>query len=92
MTHEFMKPETQNQNAPPASLHPVVGRIVKFKCVACGLKGEVEDPKPMESVICPDCNARYLHHPDGKWFCVVRPVFAPNGPDQGRRASDSKTL
>jgi hypothetical protein len=56
----------------------LVGRDVPFKCEACGLEGHVTDPKPVESVSCPDCNARYLHYPDGKWTCVVRPIFAPN--------------
>lgn len=51
-------------------------RRVRFKCEACGLRGHVENPKPMESISC-ECGARYLHWPDGKWKCVVRPVFAP---------------
>lgn len=49
---------------------------VPFKCEACGLKGSVENPGPMESITCPDCGARYLHYPAGHWRCVVRPVFA----------------
>lgn len=52
---------------------------VPFKCEACGLEGHVENPKRMEAVSCPDCNALYLHYPTGKWKCVVRPVNAKIG-------------
>ena len=66
-----------------------------FECEACGLTGEVENPKHMESVSCPECNARYLYWPEGQklgerspWKCVVRPYFAhpPNARDEARRA------
>ena len=53
-------------------------RCVPFKCEACEMEGSVKDPALMESVSCPICGARYLHWPDGKWKCVVRPIFAPN--------------
>lgn len=59
--------------------------IVDFQCEACGLLGEVADPHHMESVSCPNCNARYLYWPEGKerhgessaWKCVVRPYLEP---------------
>ena len=64
-----------------------------FECEACGLTGEVDRPRIMESVSCPECNARYLYWPEGKlhgektpWKCVVRPYFAhpPNAKLTGR--------
>ena len=53
-----------------------VKRVVKFKCEVCGWKGEEEDPRPMQPVMCPECDAYYFHFPDGQWKCVVRPYFA----------------
>lgn len=64
-----------------SELAPAPGSVA-FVCEACGLQGEVDNPKHMESVSCPECNARYLYWPDGlthgeksPWKCVVRPVF-----------------
>ena len=71
---------------------------VEFECEACGLTGEVEDPKHMESISCPNCNARYLYFPEGQrlgakspWQCVVRPYFAdtPNTELTDRRGAGS---
>lgn len=66
-----------------SELAPATGSV-DFECEACGLQGEVDAPKHMESVSCPECNARYLYWPEninfgGKtpWKCVVRPVFVP---------------
>ena len=69
---------------------------VPFECEACGLTGEVENPKIMESVSCPNCNARYLYCPEGKlhgeksaWKCVVRPYFAASPNDKLRHSRDN---
>jgi hypothetical protein len=73
--------EDTNINPNPPSPGPAGS--VPFECEACGLTGEVEDPRHMESVSCPECNARYLYWPEGQklgarspWKCVVRPYFA----------------
>lgn len=69
------------------SLEPVDS--VPFACEVCGLSGAVDNPKHMESVSCPECNARYLYWPEGQelgekspWKCVVRPYFAHSPNDK----------
>ncbi len=71
-----------DQSAVEALTRSAGSAAVPITCEACGMTGEVESPGHMESVSCPDCNARYLYWPEGQkhggkspWKCVVRPIF-----------------
>ena len=89
-------PKDANRN--PNSPSCVAAGSVPFECEACGLAGEVDNPRIMESVSCPECRARYLYWPAGKlhgeksvWKCVVRPYFAhtPNAAGELRPPQDN---
>ena len=88
--------ETTDNSKAGGRCAPAPGSV-PFECEACGLTGAVDNPKHMESVSCPECNARYLYWPEGQqlgdkspWKCVVRPYFAhsPNVPAQRPPATD----